>query len=383
MRKYILFALAILTASGCSKNPGARINGSFAGLDNVTVYLQTTGGRDLAIVDSTITNSAGDFKFKVDLPHKSPVFYYVIADNSVIPLIISPGEKISLTSVGNLARNYQVEGSPESSLLQEFNTMYNNGMVSLDSLSNLYTSESPVNQIRAREILQEYVKKNNQIKQEQVKFIVTNPSSMAALYALYQRLPNDDVLVSADKDVVYYQMVADSIELRYPESPRLTSLRRDIEEIRKTLAFARQVGNTSEDTSGVPEISLQDLSGKTFNLSDLSGKVIILDFWVVGLESSPIINAEYKELYADFKNKGLEIYQVNMGDQRPDWINAVTTQKLPWITVFDPRGRSGMAAMSYNVTSVPINVIIDSDGNIAARDLYGEGLRRKIEQLTR
>jgi hypothetical protein len=125
------------------------------------------------------------------------------------------------------------------------------------------------------------------------------------------------------------------------------------------------------------------MTGKTRNLSELAGKVVILDFWVVSLESSPIINAEYKELYADLKDRGLEIYQINMGDQRPEWVAAVNNQKLPWISVFDPRGRSGMAAMSYNVTKVPLNIVIDRDGNIVARDLYGDALRSRIEQLTR
>lgn len=383
MRKYILLALAAIAAAGCSKNPGARINGSFAGLDTGTVYLQMVGARDVAITDSAKSSSTGDFKFKVELPDDSPVFYNVIADNSVIPLIVSPGDRITLTSVGNFAKNYQVEGSEESSLLQQFNNLYNDGVVSLDSLSNLYSSVSSYDQQRARELAQEFGRKTNQIKQEHIKFIVTNPSSMAALYALYQRLPNEGALQSLEKDVVYYQIVADSVSARYPGAPRLTALERDIETIRQTLALARRIESEDENAPGPPEISLQDVTGKTRNLSELAGKVIILDFWVVALETSPIVNAEYKEIYADLKGKGLEIYQVNMGDQRPDWMTAVTQQKLPWISVFDPRGRSGMAAMSYNVTVVPWNIVIDRDGNIVARDLYGDALRNRIEQLTK
>ena len=58
-------------------------------------------------------------------------------------------------------------------------------------------------------------------------------------------------------------------------------------------------------------------------------------------------------------------------------------QKLPWVCVFDPRGTAGVAAMSYNVRTLPANVLIDRQGRIAGKNLYGDELRDKIEQLFR
>lgn len=380
MKKYIFSVLLILTAASCSRTPSARISGTFAGLDKSTVYLQAVGTRDLTIVDSTLTNSTGDFKFKVKMPYDSPVFYNVMTGKGSIPLIISPGDKVKLISIGDFARNYIVEGSEESALLYEFNKIYNTGISRMDSLSNLYSSVASADPVRGRELIQEFVREKNNTKREHVKFIVTNPSSMAALYAVYQRLPNEDALLSVEQDIAYYQIVADSVSVKYPDSPHLLALQRDIEDIRKSLSFAKDLESRIKSSPSLPEISLPDMVGKTRNLSDLAGKVTIIDFWIVGTESAPIINAEMKELYAEFRDRGLEIYQVNMGDNRPEWVSAITEQKLPWTTVYDSRGSKGMAAMSYNVTYVPMNVIVDRNGNIVDRDIHGTALRSKIEE---
>ena len=65
------------------------------------------------------------------------------------------------------------------------------------------------------------------------------------------------------------------------------------------------------------------------------------------------------------------------------WIDAVQKQQLPWTCVFDPRGTAGIAAMSYNVQSVPTNVLIDRSGRIAGKNLYGERLSSKISELAK
>ncbi len=56
-------------------------------------------------------------------------------------------------------------------------------------------------------------------------------------------------------------------------------------------------------------------------------------------------------------------------------------QKLPWITVCDFRGEASPAVLSYRISSMPANFVIDRSGNIAGRNLYGDALERKIKEL--
>ena len=76
-----------------------------------------------------------------------------------------------------------------------------------------------------RRIESEYWAEYRRIKREQIKFIVEHKSSLAGVYALYQRLPGETYLFNLDGDVIYYRMVAEAIEERYPESCRCWPVR--------------------------------------------------------------------------------------------------------------------------------------------------------------
>jgi alkyl hydroperoxide reductase subunit AhpC len=77
----------------------------------------------------------------------------------------------------------------------------------------------------------------------------------------------------------------------------------------------------------------------------------------------------------------LGIYQVSLDTSKPLWVNAVQEQKLPWTTVCDFRGEATAAVRLYNVAAVPCNFIIDREGNIVAKNLYGDALTKKLGEL--
>ena len=117
MKKILsVITLTVLIAS-CGQDRKARVQGSFSGLSHDTVLLEmvTTQGR--RIVDSTVIDQGGDFRFRVKLPEKGPVFYNLLCDGSAIPLIVTPGDRIEVNSLCDLARNYTVEVFEEWRLL--------------------------------------------------------------------------------------------------------------------------------------------------------------------------------------------------------------------------------------------------------------------------
>ena len=72
---------------------------------------------------------------------------------------------------------------------------------------------------------------DDDIRREQLRFIIEHKASLAAVYALYQRLPGDTYLFNGDSDVVYYRTVAEALEETYPESPYLQSLLAEIAQV--------------------------------------------------------------------------------------------------------------------------------------------------------
>ena len=387
MKKLLLLSATALVAFSCGQKNKAHISGTFSGISKDTIYLEmlTTKGR--TVVDSTVTNQQGNYRFTVSTPVAAPTFYNIVYKQSSIPVIVSPGEKVKVNSLCDLGRNYTVEGSDDSKLLKEFNTMYSKGVRSLDSLANLYseTRPTPDNDARRTALLREYTQRYVKIKREHIAFIVKNASSMAAVYALYQRLPNDEALFNANDDRVYYRMVADSLADKYPASPHVIALLRDVKTQDDAAALAQQVSRQQAETAGLnhPEITLQDMFGKDHKLSELKNKAILLTFWSVTDPKGPAMNNEMKELYKEFSGKGFDIYQVSLDSDKASWILAVQAQKLPWTNVIDPNGFTGLPAMSYNVAATPVNFLIDRRGNITGRNLQGAALRTRVAELTR
>ena len=99
--------------------------------------------------------------------------------------------------------------------------------------------------------------------------------------------------------------------------------------------------------------------------------------------TSNALNADLKEIYARYADKGFEVYQVAIDTSKPLWITSVQEQQLPWASVTDLRGRASSSLALYNVQQLPANFLIDRDGSIVAKNLYGKSLESKLAELNR
>jgi peroxiredoxin len=107
----------------------------------------------------------------------------------------------------------------------------------------------------------------------------------------------------------------------------------------------------------------------------------LLDFWSVADQNATFHNAELKKVYEEYKEKGFEIYQVSVDTSKPVWVEIVQRHKLPWITVCDFQGAASQAVLLYGVRSVPQNFLFDAEGNIVARNIFGDKLGAKVGEL--
>ncbi|MDE6858101.1 MAG: TlpA family protein disulfide reductase, partial [Alistipes sp.] len=267
---------------------------------------------------------------------------------------------------------YTVEGSEESSLLRDFYRGYIEGLRNLDKIAQSLPDEADAR----REVLKRYTEEYYRIKREQLRFIVENKDRMAAVYALYQRVPGDQNLFNGDGDIIYYRTVADAVEERYPTSPYIPALRSEVARIEARINLAQQITE-----SKYPDIELPDMYGRKVRLSSLDGKVVLIDFWSAELGNSNALNAELKEIYERYAERGFEIYQVSVDTSKQTWISTVQEQALPWISVCDFKGEASPVVGIYNVRKLPSNFLLDSEGSIAGKDLYGSQLEKKLQEL--
>ena len=130
------------------------------------------------------------------------------------------------------------------------------------------------------------------------------------------------------------------------------------------------------ETTGLIELELPDVSGQTRTLTELNGKVVLLDFHMFGMKESAARILSLRDLYAKYHAQGLEIYQVGLDENEHFWKQQ--TESLPWICVYDP---SAQSALHYNVQNVPEYFLIDRNSQLYKRSTQMKDVEAEIKSL--
>ena len=112
-----------------------------------------------------------------------------------------------------------------------------------------------------------------------------------------------------------------------------------------------------------------------------ANKYTLVDFWASWCGPCMGEVPHLKETYDKFHKKGFEIYGVSFDNNRDKWLAAVKDNGMKWIQVSDLNGFDNPAAKDYAVQGIPSNFLIDASGNIVAKNLRGEDLYKKVEEL--
>ena len=372
IHKISLIVAIVATFVACQNN-NVEISGRFVGLNFKTIYLEQMTASGQNIVDSVMLDNNGGYRFVVKDIAATPSLYNVIYGGDRIPLLVSRGEKIQLNAMGSALANYTVSGSLESELLRKFNKEYIEGQIELNKAIQQHFA---ADEQTRKELSQNYSSIYYDIKRKQISFIIEHKEYLAAVYALYQRLPGEQHLSGADSDLIYYRTVADAVSNRYPTSPFLLTLSNDIARMEARISLMNSI-----EFRNSPNLEGKDMHGNEISLSSLDGNVILVDFWSAEAGNSNAFNAELKEIYEKYHSKGFRVYQVSADTSKAIWIAAVQEQRLPWISVCDFRGDFSPMLRSYNVRKLPSNYLIDREGKIVAKDLYSDALDRQLAKM--
>ena len=131
-----------------------------------------------------------------------------------------------------------------------------------------------------------------------------------------------------------------------------------------------------------PDLEFPDPEGKMRKLSDLRGKVVLLDFWASWCGPCRRENPNVTRIYGQYHDKGFEVFSVSLDSDAASWKRAIEADKLVWPNhVSDLKKWSSKAAAIYGVRSIPSTFLLDKEGRIVQRDLRGADLERAVKQL--
>jgi peroxiredoxin len=130
-----------------------------------------------------------------------------------------------------------------------------------------------------------------------------------------------------------------------------------------------------------PDFEQNDINGNPIKLSSYRGRFLLLEFWASWCGPCRVENPGIVAAYAKFHPRGLEILGVSMDEKRNKWLEAIKKDNLGWTQVSDLKHWNNNVSVLYGVESIPMNFLIDNDGRIIARDLTGDDLMKKLDEL--
>ena len=380
MRKAAAMMLAALTIASCSDNK-FTVEGQIGNAKDSVLYFENVGLEGINVLDSVKLSDEGDFSFRQEAPD-APEFYRLRIADQIINVSIDSTETVQIKgSYPNMASDYTVSGSENCEKIKELALR----QMDLQSRAIAIQKDPSLSIDRANDSIQNII---NAYKEDVKRnYIYKEPMKAYSYFALFQAIGNYLIFnpKSNKEDIKAFAAVATSWDTYYPHDERGQNLhniaiegmknQRIIESKNRDL----QVEASKVSEAGVLDIALIDNKGQERHLTDLKGKVVLLDFHIFALNDSPARIIMLRELYSKYQQQGFEVYQVSLDPDEHFWKQQ--TAALPWISVRDADGVNSQRLMLYNIQTVPDFFLIDRGNNLVKRAAQIKDLEAEIKKL--
>lgn len=369
MKKLFSAAVVVMAAfafTACSEKK-FHVEGSIDNAKDSLLYFENISLEGPVVIDSVKLDADGKFDFSDKCP-EAPEFYRLRIAGQIINISIDSTETVSVKAkMPEMAANYEVSGSEECSKIRDLSLKQIALQNSIIALQKNFSLGSDVINDSINKMLGAY--------KEDVKtnYIFKEPKAASSYFALFQAIGPYLIFNPRDNrdDIKVFAAVATSWDSFHPGALRGENLHNIAIEGLKTARImaadqkAVQIDASKVQESGIIDLKLRDNKGNVRTLSELKGKVVLLDFHVFAMEDSPKRILMLRELYNKYHAQGFEIYQVSLDPDEHFWKQQ--TAALPWISVRDEAGTASNNLNLYIVQSIPDFFLIDRSNSLVNR----------------
>ncbi len=365
---FILF-LSVLWYS-CSSD--YKVNGKIENMPVQQFRLEELTVDENVFVDSGSTKADGTFELS-HKSHEESLYRLKFEKGKYILLVLKEGDNAKLTGDWNMLENYKVEGSEGSVVMKSF-------LVNLrENIKDINTIQVIMDSIKAnpskdslRKSAEEDLRIINSRFMEYVKkFADTTKSVSCALFAVN--------MINPAYEGPYVKSFYEQITKRFPTSTSAKSFATKFIGKKEESTQAEELG----EGTAAPDFSALTPEGTSFTLSSLKGKYILIDFWASWCAPCRQENPNVVTAYQQHKSKNFAIVGVSLDSSKEKWTEAIAKDGLTWLHVSELKGWGSAIARNYQVNSIPTNFLLDPNGNIIAKNLRGQALIQKLNEVVK
>lgn len=368
----ILFSLANMHCTGGASD-GFTLSGTIEGAGGLQVYLDKVGINPTSantVIGKTDADANGGYEM-------------------VMPASLEAG--IYRVRVGEQRVNLVLDGS-------ENDVELNGQLAGLNSFQ--YTVAGSPHSLTYQETIKKLVAKQMTVADVQT-FVNTTPNPITGMIVAVQAIGNNNQPALME----VYRSAQKRMKASYPGSALTNDYDAFLAELQKVQTGGGDGFQFVEEAQRqpAPDIKLPSPNGKEYALSDLKGKVVLLDFWASWCGPCRRENPNVVRIYDQYKDKGFTVFSVSLdgidprqlgrmtdqkqiaeaqNSQKQRWIDAIKQDGLKWdYHVSELRKWDSPAAQQYGVSSIPRTFMIDKEGRIAAVNLRGPDIEAALLKL--
>lgn len=364
----MLFAATTLLFAACESSKkesqsGFTVQTEFTGVtDSVEIFLQIIEDDDYKTIDSAFLSDA-KVRFEGTLESPQMVFLKV-GDTRKMVNFFGENSNISIEVNIDSLEAAEVTGSAVHDDFMNFKAQMAPIDARSESLNEAYREASMNGD---KEKINEIIAESERIHSDQMDMI----------YRFLDGKNNSFIAPFIIRRYLVYELEYESLD------SLLNKLSPSIHASQDYIFLSERAETLKKVAVGQPAVdfALNDPDGNPIAISSFRGKYLLIDFWASWCRPCRVENPNVVKLYEDFNDKGFEIIGVSFDRDRDQWLAAIVDDGLTWPQISDLQYWDCAAGKLYAVSSIPATVLLDREGIIVAKNLRGDALRKKLEEL--